>query len=110
MVYRGQKARAVLTLVNHGSQAVAIERIETSCPCMTITPASILIEVGEKKLLTVEFDSSTELDFHGGLSIEVTGYASVGIAFHALANLEIRAESREEVRELAPSVNEERQP
>ena len=40
-----------------------------------VVPRALRVKPGEVKVLTVEFDSSTEPDFYGSLSIEVTGYA-----------------------------------
>jgi Protein of unknown function (DUF1573) len=93
VIDRGQKAKAAFTLVNHGSQPVAIERIETSCPCLTTTPGSIRVSPGERMVLAVEFDPSAEPDFRGGLSIDVTGYSGDRVAFHTLVNLDVRADS-----------------
>jgi len=102
VVDTGQKARGSLTLVNHGSQPVRVERIESSCPCLAITPHLIRIGPHEKKVLTVEFDGSVEPDFHGGLAIDVTGYAAERVAFHTVAKLEIHQDSHEEVGGLVP--------
>jgi Protein of unknown function (DUF1573) len=63
VVRSGQKASATLTLVNRGLQVLAIERIETSCSCLMITPESIRIGPGESKVLMLEFDPSAEPDF-----------------------------------------------
>jgi hypothetical protein len=106
----GQEARADLTLANPGSQALTIERVETSCSCLTIAPRSIRIAPGESKTLSLEFDPSEEPDFRGGLSIDVTGFAAGGVAFHTRAKLEVRTEAPEEIGELVPSPNEEAQP
>jgi len=110
VVNSGQKATAAFTLVNHLSHALTIERIETSCPCLRIKPGSIRIEPDERKVLAVEFDPSTEPDFHGGLSIDVTGYAAERVVFHTLAKLEVRTESHEDHGELVPSPKGKAQP
>ena len=96
--------------MNHGSKPVSIERIETSCPCLTITPGSFRIGPGEKKGAAVEFDPSAEPDFRGGLSIDVTGYAAGGVAFHTLVRLEVKREPLDEIGDLVPSPNEEARP
>jgi Protein of unknown function (DUF1573) len=102
VVDRGQKAKAPFTLVNHGSQPVTVDRIETSCPCLTATPGSIRISPGERKVLAVEFDPSAEPDFRGGLSIDVTGYEGERETFHTHVNLNVRAESPKGAEELVP--------
>jgi hypothetical protein len=107
----GQKSRTDFTLVNRTSQPLTIERIETSCPCLTTALASTSIGPGEKKVLSLEFDSSAEPDFHGGLSMDVTGFSSGVMAFHLLADVEIRAASTEhDIRELVPVPSQEAHP
>jgi Protein of unknown function (DUF1573) len=91
---RGQKARVAFTIVNHGSQPAEIQRIETSCPCLTATPGKFLIVPGEERILGVEFDASAEPDFRGGLSIEVIGRGTAGeTVFETRANVEVRAQT-----------------
>jgi len=63
-----------------------------------------------KGMISVEFDPSSEPDFHGGLSIDVTGYAAERVAFHTLAKLVVRTQSHEEVGELVASPKGEGQP
>jgi hypothetical protein len=45
---------------------------------------------GERRVVAVEFDSSTEHDFVGRLSIDLIGYAQDAIAFHTIADLEVQ--------------------
>jgi len=110
VVSRGQRANAAFSLANRGSLTLTIERIETSCACLSTTPGPIAIEPGGKKLLDIQFDPFVEPDFHGSLSIDVTGYARSGVAFHTLANLEVRTEYPEEGGELVPLPSEEAHP
>jgi len=88
-VRSGQTATAVVALINRTSDAITIERIDTSCPCLAVTPGSFRIDSGERLALNLKFDSSTEPEFRGRLSIEVTGYAANGAAFQTRVKLEV---------------------
>lgn len=102
-VLTSKKAKASFTLANHWSQIVAVERIETSCPCLTISPESFHIQPGERKSIAVEFDPSTEPDFQGGLSIEITGYAVGSVVFHTLVKVEVLSKARVNIEPPVPS-------
>lgn len=90
VVVGGQEARQSLALVNWGDQPVMVERIETSCPCLIITPESTCIGPGETATVSVKFNPSAEPDFRGRLAIDVTGYTGDQTVFHTLANLDVR--------------------
>jgi Protein of unknown function (DUF1573) len=74
VVDEGQVSNAVLSLTNRGSRELVIDRVETSCPCLTITPGRLRIAPSERKVVAVVFDPSGEPDFHGRLSIDISGY------------------------------------
>ena len=94
VVGSGQKVGASLILTNPGIQPVMVERLETSCPCLTIIPSSIRIGPGDMTTLAVTFDSFSEPGFRGGLSIDIIGHGpSRAILFKTHVNVEVRAES-----------------
>jgi len=97
VVKSGQKARGEFTLVNRGSKPVVIDRIETSCPCLITSPRLMRVDPGTARSLTVEFDASSEPDFHGGLSIEIVGYTDGRVRFSSQAKLEVRPDTHVEV-------------
>ncbi len=67
-----------------------------------MTPGSFRVEPGDKMGAAVEFDPSAEPDFRGGLSIDVTGYAAGGVAFHTLVRLEVKSDPPDEIGDLVP--------
>jgi hypothetical protein len=77
---------------------VAVERIETSCPCLQVDPKSLQIGPGERISLRVTFDPSHDPDFRGGLAIDVTGYTKDGsIVFRRRVDLDVRDEPRADI-------------
>jgi hypothetical protein len=88
----GQSGERLVSLRNPQSELVYLERISTSCPCIQVTPAPIQVSPRETKNLTVRFDLSTEPDFRGGLSVEITGIG-VGeqVLFQSKVDFEVRA-------------------
>jgi len=100
-----------VSLRNPQSEPVYLERIDTSCSCVKVTPASIQIGSGEMKNLLVRFDSSAEPNFRGGLSVEITGFGKgERVVFRSQVNLEVCSELTEatglETGDLAPTIQE----
>ncbi len=59
----------------------------------------IQIGPGEAKSLTVRFDPSAELNFRGGLSVEIAGIGTgERVVFRSQVDLEVRSELRERTR------------
>ncbi len=86
-----QQAESQVELRNLGREPILIGRIETSCPCVRVEPGMFQIGPGEAKSLAVRFDPADEPDFHGQLSVIVTGYDDAGrAAFGTRVNLEVR--------------------
>ena len=80
-------------LHNPGRVSITIERIVTSCPCLTINPAPIEVGPGLSTALIVRFDPAEDRDFRGGLSIEVAGFETNGkVVFRTRVSLKVRAE------------------
>lgn len=87
-------AEASLNVRNLLGESVTIERIETSCPCISIDGTPIRLDPNEATDLNVALDPSDDLDFEGRLSVRVTGYLNDGrIGFQSRVNIE--ASSRE---------------
>ncbi|MHB1557825.1 MAG: DUF1573 domain-containing protein [Isosphaeraceae bacterium] len=70
----GQSARREISVRNSSSRPVAVERIDTTCPCIQVSPGSFAVGAGETRFLTVRFDPSHDPEFRGGLSVVVTGF------------------------------------
>jgi hypothetical protein len=86
----GHRSEATFAIQNCGSELVSIERIETSCPCLSVSPEAVDIGPGEKVGMTIQFSTADEPDFAGVLSIEITGFAPEGVAFHTFASATVR--------------------
>lgn len=89
IVAADKKSQGILRVTNHGKDSAAVNRIETSCPCLTVTPSSMRLAPGETNTLTVAFDPSAEPDFRGGLAIDVTGYDGGGPVFRTRTTLTV---------------------
>jgi hypothetical protein len=75
---------------------LAIERIETSCPCIGMGGVPVQLEPDETKNLRVTFDPSYDPDFAGRLSVQVTAYLTDGsLAFQTKVNLDVHPERRD---------------
>jgi Protein of unknown function (DUF1573) len=71
-------------------EALTLERIETSCPCVGRVGAPLRIGAGETHSMTVRFDPSSEIDFQGELGAHLTGYSTDGtVAFRTVVNLKV---------------------
>jgi hypothetical protein len=86
----GESAQTSLLVRNTESVALTLERVETSCSCIAVAPVPIEIGPGKQTALTVTFDSSSEPDFEGGLSVEISGYLADGrVAFRTKTKVEV---------------------
>ncbi len=95
---QGQLGMATIDVYNPTGREWNVERIGTSCPCVTIAPQSTQIGPGDKKTLGVQLNPSDDPDFVGSLSVDVIGYAaSGGIAFRTRVDVEIRAKAGDRI-------------
>jgi Protein of unknown function (DUF1573) len=86
----GHCAGATVVLTNGDDEPVDVKRIESSCPCLSTSPASLRVEARGKAALRVEFDPRSEPDFHGKLMIYLTGFdAAGGTAFRCRAYISV---------------------
>lgn len=76
----GQRAEGTLTLLNPHGEALTVDRVETSCPCVLVSPLPLGVDAGQSATLSVVFDASHDPAFRGALAIELVGRASEGSA------------------------------
>ena len=57
---------------------IAIDRIETSCPCIEFGPLPQRVDPSQSAAVTVRFRPEESLDFRGRLAIKVTGISPTG--------------------------------
>lgn len=87
----GQSARATVTLRNTRDQTVQV-KLETSCPCIRVTPIELQVEPRQSSLVIVVYDPADDPDFRGRLSVKLSGHEPSGqIAFDSRIEFEIRA-------------------
>ena len=89
----GRQAVGSLKLSNSSSQQVRVERIQTSCPRVSVTPSSMTLGPGETVTLAVTFDPRHYPDFRGRLSADVVGLeAGQEVCLRTRVDVEVRAE------------------
>jgi hypothetical protein len=100
----GQSVEVTLTLQNpRSAEALTVERVETSCSCVSVSPLPTRLESGESDSLAVKFDASKEPDFRGRLSVKLTGLgANESTLFETRLNVEVQSDSSPEA-QLEPS-------
>ena len=74
----GSPAAGSLRLVNPSAQTWRITRVESSCPCLRVSPTEFEVKPGQSITLDVVCDLRSEPDFRGGLLIEVNGLQADG--------------------------------
>lgn len=90
----GQPAECQLSLRNATPRRIKIDRIETGCPCVVVSPVPATVEPSGSVLLLIAFDPTHEPDFLGKLSVNVTGYSDSESVFRTHVILEVRPQSR----------------
>ncbi|MGC8643870.1 MAG: DUF1573 domain-containing protein [Isosphaeraceae bacterium] len=90
MVGHDRTARVSLALKNQSARPLAVERIETSCPCLTVGPMAVRVEPGRVVQLTAVLDPSEEPDFRGPLSVSVVGRGGGRYLFRTWVDVEVR--------------------
>ncbi len=86
----GQSARAEITLRNPGLAPVTVDRVVSSCPCITVSPLPACVPCSGSAVLVVAFDPADEPEFRGGLSVELSGRgAADSRLFEAVVEFEI---------------------
>lgn len=91
VIERGRPAEGSVLLQNNLSQPLALDRVNTSCPCIRFAPVPVTIGGGEAATLAVKFDPASDPEFGGGLGVEVVGYERDGREmFKTRVDLEVR--------------------
>jgi len=94
VVHEGEAIERPLSIRNTRDDALTLERVETSCPCIGVSPIPIEIGPRQTKVLSVSFNPSSDPDFEGELSVQLTGYlSSGGIAFRT--EVRLRSEDKQ---------------
>ena len=70
--------RAELQVTNGSTQTIDIERVSTSCPCMTVAPGAFRVGPMQGKTIRVTFYPAAERDFRGQLRVDISGHGSDG--------------------------------
>ena len=95
----GQGARAKLSLRNAGDEPIVVARVKTSCECVSIEPSEFRVEPKSTVTLDVQYDSSHDPDFRGGMGVIVTGESRDQKAlFNAVVDLTVTGSKRREAR------------
>ena len=71
-------------------EPLTIDRVESSCPCVRVTPTVASLEPGVIATLDVAFDPSEDPDFHGSLSVRLEGYSGRRLAFTTRAKIHVK--------------------
>jgi hypothetical protein len=76
----GQDAKSAVSLRNEISKPVTVERVESTCSCIKVSPLPIRLEARRTQLLLVKFDPSESANFNGAPSVRLTGFTADGYA------------------------------
>ena len=66
-----QSAVGALNLQNTSAEQVVTARVESSCPCLRVTPESLQVNPGETTTVCVRFDPAEEPAFRGRLGVSL---------------------------------------
>jgi hypothetical protein len=72
----GRSARAAIALRNTTGRTIVVDRIESSCDCLSLPALPLEVRPGSRAEFPVVFDSSHEAGFAGELGILVRGFDS----------------------------------
>lgn len=72
----GEPGRGTFSLRNDSKLVVIVDHVESTCPCVAISP--LPIRIASKKTVNMEvlFEPQEESDFRGSLSVELSGKGS----------------------------------
>ena len=80
-----------VTVRNRGDAPIVVARINASCPCVRITPASVNLDAGGSACLSVVYDSTEEPEFRGALAVLVTGLSEDRVLlFRVVVHVEVK--------------------
>jgi hypothetical protein len=95
VVETGGKRTAITWLRNTSAQPVALQRIVTSCDCLSVEIANRELAPGEAVPVRIDFDDSKDPGFTGSLSVEIRSLDGHGEQMPlGTIDLEISADAR----------------
>jgi hypothetical protein len=78
----GRLTDATIRLCSRSGRSVVVERIETTCSCLTADPPPFEVKPGGTVLWSIKFDLSDDPDFLGSLAVGIVGFDATGaVAF-----------------------------
>ncbi len=77
-VTHGSKASGTLRIANKTDRTWRIARVESSCSCLKVGPASFEVAGGATTPIDIAFNFAEEPDFRGNLLVEVKGVEADG--------------------------------
>jgi Protein of unknown function (DUF1573) len=87
-----QPARRAVAVQNDRSEEVVLQRVDSTCNCVTVTGLPLCLAPGQTGVIDVSFDPSVDPEFRGALGVVLTGYAGDGrVAFTTEVRVEVRA-------------------
>lgn len=87
-----ESASADFSVINRSSRSVSVEQVDTSCPCVQVTPASFLLAPGQARTLHASFEPDADKPFHGVLAVEILGRSAGNVpVFGANVTVELEA-------------------
>ena len=75
----GRSAGGSVEIANGRDEAVTLARFATSCPCVSISPASLELGPKGRGSVEVRFDPREEPEFRGRLGVTVEGFDGRGV-------------------------------
>jgi Protein of unknown function (DUF1573) len=86
----GDRGEVAVSARNRSMRTIAIARVDSSCPCISVAPSRGRIEPGETESFSVAFEpEADEPDFDARLVVNVTGYSADGaVAFRMRAGVD----------------------
>jgi Protein of unknown function (DUF1573) len=88
----GRQLAGEIRLSNAGPKSVLVNRVETSCPCLTAKSVPLEIDPGKSAVLALQFDPREDPGFRGRLAISVNGYTVQDeIAFDTRVRVEVQS-------------------
>jgi len=89
VIGRGESGETTLSVLNTDDKALMIDRIVTSCPCISVGDVPVILRPGEPQNLKIIYNLSEDPNFEGQLAVLITCYLSDGkIGFKTTINLE----------------------
>jgi len=72
----GRRITTPVTIRNRGDVRLVIDRIDTSCDCVRMTPSTVTLDAGQSAFLSVEYNPNSEPEFRGALAVSLTGLSA----------------------------------